>query len=134
MRDVGTVILILLFAVGFVLYVGSDGQYGAGVWKLIDSLKDMDIASIVNLVKNSLKDYTNIAGLIGIGIFSYVTTRSVSYMGGILVLSGLAQILFLPFTTYKQLPLPSPFDMLIHGFFNLLLLIAVISFITDKEW
>lgn len=134
MQDIGTVALILLFAVGFVMYVGSNGQYGIGFLELYNQVGTMDLKSIVNLIVSALSSSISIGTMVIATLFALTNSRSAAYIAGITILIAVAQIFFLPFTFYKEVPFPNEIMMLTRGFFNLLLLLAVIGFVSEKRW
>jgi len=134
MQNIGTIAILLLFGMGFALYVGSGGEYGVGFIEFWNAIEGQDINSIIELIVNSLTSTVTIGTAAIAAVLGMVNSQSIRYAAGIVVLTALASIFLTPFTFYKDIPLPTEITWLIQGFFNLVLLIAILQFITEKEW
>ena len=86
------------------------------------------------MILNALTDVINIGTITAAGILALVNSQSIKYSAGIVVLMALVSILFTPFTFYSDVNMPIEVMYLIRGFFNTVLLIAILQFITEKEW
>lgn len=137
MRGVGSIAMVLLFAVGFVLYVGSAGEIQVGFIEFMNIIdQGASLSDLVNLVLSQLSDIVT-AGTIAIaGAAAFMNSRSAGVAIGISILVGLVSIFLTPFTFYNEAGsmMPAELAMLVRGFFNMLIVLAVISFLSERDW
>lgn len=139
MAQLGTVALFLLVGMGFALYVGSNGQYGQQFYAYYSTITKFDINGMFNLILNALTQnglggILNIGTIMVSGILSLALSQSIRYAVGIALITGVATLLFSPMTFLNELALPWQVSLLAGGFFNLLILVAMLQFIAEKEW
>jgi len=134
MRGFGAVAMILLFAAGFTMYFGSGGKYGIGFLELVNAVSTMDINTIANMVVGVISSKMFLAAVAVAALAAAAFTSSMYMVALAIILMAVANILFMPFTFVAELPVPNEIMLFIKGFFNLLLLIAILDFVTGREW
>ena len=134
MENLGTVAMLLLFGAGFALYVGSGGEYAPGFLNFYTAVGSYDINGLINLIFQSITDITTWGIVAVVTALALVNSQSLKYTAGIAVMTAFASLFFTPFTFINGLALPIEIVYLIRGFFNFILMIAVIQFITEKRW
>lgn len=126
---IGTTTLILLFGIGFALWIGG---YAPGFVVLATSVAGGPEA-IVNLIMANIVGIS-IAG-IGIAAAAFLTSNSATVTTLIAYgsFSAIAYTLFMPLTFFSAVPLPYEIQIGIQGFFGLLFAITFIQFISGRE-
>ncbi len=141
MVEYGSVALILLFGIGFAMYVGtidacsvgSENCLGIGFISFINFLTSNDINAIIDLIIGA------VVSPAGIGALGAVTVALIlqGQVGMLLVRVAVlisANILFVPFTFASDLPVPLEIQWFIRGTFFLLMLLATISYTTGRDF
>lgn len=139
MGQFGTIALILLFGVGFSLYAGSLGlgiDIGVGFTEFVNLINNFTIDSLLDLVLNAISNPINAAALLAVTGVSIITGNTARFTFAIAMLLGVTQILFLPFafTTAATATIPETIRFLVQGFFSLLLVIATMSFVMERDF
>ena len=149
MEDIGLVALLLLFGVGFTFYIGGPSicawnggtaaecsGYVPGFIIFMNALATGNISALINTYL--LIPLTGIVTVASIGIAAlagYVNGESIRVQIAIVVLIPLANLLFIPFGFLNSAIFTyQPLGLFIVGFFNLLLLLALIGFVMDKRF
>lgn len=133
MAGMGTVAIMILFAVAFVFYVYNP-EYGFGFVEFLDSINNNDMSAFINGVLSSL--FTQLAAAtIGIAAVAALATRNSDYLVAAFLLIGV-NALFVPFTFATAVTQNVPFmiSILVRGFFNIILLLAIIGFIMGRDF
>lgn len=136
---IGTNCLIILIAMSVVMYIGmgcvSDVNcgYSSGVTTLMSTFSPdggpQSQTYIVNL-------FLGLVPFITLGALALKFYGEASkYVIGVMVI-GAVNVLFTPFTFVNELSLAIPWEVriMIQLFFNIMLFIAVMSFVTEKEF
>ena len=137
MDDIGFVSLLLLLGIGFALYVGSDYQYAPTFMVLTNYLVNNNTEGIVDLILTNVTSFVTIGSITLAGILSFTNSKAIETALGAVLLTALVTIFITPFTFYQGVitnTALTPLSWLITIFFNILLVIAVVNFVTGKTW
>jgi len=137
--DIGFVAMVLLFGMSFALYLGAGDTFGSPFIQLITALGSggtMDFTWMINtFILIPLTDPLVIAVIGAAAAAGFVVGGGVKYGIGAAVASGIATVFFIPFTAVTGIPvIPIEVSYLIRGFFALILIIAIMGFITEKRF
>lgn len=136
---VGTNCIILLTAMSIIMYIGMgcvsnvNCGYSSGVTTLMATFSPdggvQDQSYIVNLFFAAVPFLT--LGALALKFYGEAS----KYVLGVMVI-GAVNFLFTPFTFVNELSIAIPWEVriLIQVFFNILLFIAVMTFVTEKEF
>ena len=138
MDDLGLVAIILLFGVGFALFMGGTAigmDFGTGFGAFVDTISAFDVQGIIDLIIQSVTNPINAAALTVAFGASFLTGQSIRFTLAILILVAVVQLLFIPFTFMNEATsiMPVEIRLLISGFFSLLLIFIVLSFVSDRR-
>lgn len=136
MGQIGTVAIMLLFGMGFALFVGSGGTYGVGFLEMMQYMADYNTEGLVNLIINAVMNPLTLVTIAVITLATFGSGNTLRYTVGVAILVAIASIFISPFSFYNEAmgAIPIYLQYLIKGFFNLLLVLAVIGFVSDKDW
>lgn len=136
MGNIGTVAIVILFGIAFAMYVYDSDAYGFGFTQVIDAWANQDIEIIVNLIISSIINPLSL-GVMGIALIaSIMSGKSSEYVIAVLILVTMSQILFTPFAIVNDITstIPIQIQWLVRGFFSIMMVMAVISFITGRDF
>jgi hypothetical protein len=148
MDDLGLVALIMLFGIGFAFYLGGPSichwtqgaaaaceGYVPGFFSLLQTLATGDLSSFINTYIITPLTAIVSVGSIGIAALAgYISGESMRAIAGISIVIAMVNVLFVPFAFLNSAIFSyQPIGLFIVGFFNLLLLLAIISFVLDKR-
>jgi len=139
-EDLGLVCIILLFCMGFALYVGTDCStagstncLGVGFYEMWLFVGNVSVDGLLNILYTAIMDPLTIGILITGGVAAFLSGNR-NFTLPLIVLAALANILFMPFTFISSAPIPVEFIWLIKGFFGILMLLAVLSFTIGRSF
>jgi len=140
MTQLGMISVVLLFGVGFALYVGTDcanlggnNCYGLGFIELFNGVAAGSIDAIVNVLLTAIADPLNIGLILTSGIAALLTgNRSMTLP--LIALVAVANTLFMPFTFIASVPIPIEVSWLIRGFLGITMVLAVLSFTVGRDF
>lgn len=137
MGNIGTVSLLLLFGMGFSLYLGGSIlglELGTGFESFVGIVSAGNVNDIIDLLINSIVSAAGLGTLALSGIVGYATQSS-RYVLAIVAISGL-NFLFTPFIFINEATatIPTEIRLFVMGVFGILLTIAVLSFVMERDF
>lgn len=140
MSGYGTVATFLLLGIGFALWL-VDPRYAPGIVSLYNAIGELDINAIVNIILGALSNSAVLATAGAALLTSLVVGQTVRYSFGAAILIVATNVLFLPFSFTRGFDIGGivisgipAIQAIVVIFFNLLLFLAVLEFITEKQW
>lgn len=130
MAGIGLTATLLLVGIGFALYVGSGGVYAPGFIALTQM---GSIQAMLNAIISSLSGIT-LGAVAIVSVASLTSGQSLKYTLAVAAVAAMSSFFLLPFTMVSNLGVPTVIQMLITTFFNILLVVAMLGFILEKEW
>lgn len=127
---IGGTIILILFGTAFILWLGG---YSPGFVTLTETLSQ-NPEDLANLVLGNLGGLVLASGVVV--TYSYLTrdSASVSYLISVGILVAVTGIIFMPLTLFNDLALPYEIRLLVMGYFNILFVLAIISFMTGRDF
>ena len=127
---IGAISLMLLIGVSFTMYLGG---YPSGFVTLFESLQGNPI-DLANLILANLGGIALTGGLtVAAALFTRDST-SLQFVITATILSTTVYILFMPLAIFRAADIPADIQMFIYVFFNVLILITIISFVSGRDF
>jgi len=129
----GTTAMILLFAVVFALYVGSDGDISPGFLSLWGVIGEGG-SSFWDMLINSFLNPAILGSAAIVGIVSAIITRDMALTLSAASIAILSNVFLFPLASIRAAGLPMEITWLVIGFMNMLLIAGIMSFIRGKNF